>query len=125
MSSSFSRRIDPVALSFPACAKLACPRFGYFFTDQELAEGISAEEAHRIGLIDEVVPSPAELDAALERWFKLLAPGSPAAITRVKRALLHKGEIEEFGKCFSCSDAKEGTTAFLEKRQPSWAEWRA
>ena len=42
-------------------------------------EAISAEEAHRIGLVDELVPSAEELDAALQRWFKLLAPGSPTA----------------------------------------------
>lgn len=86
-------------------------------------EAITAEQAHQIGLIDEVVPSAKDLDAALQRWFKTLAPGSPAAITRVKRALLQKDEIEEFGKCFSCSDAKEGIAAFHEKRQPSWASW--
>jgi enoyl-CoA hydratase len=84
---------------------------------------IPAEEALRIGLVDEVVPTAEELDAALQRWFKLLAPGSPAAITRVKRALLQRDEIEEFGKCFSASDAREGTTAFLEKRKPGWATW--
>lgn len=86
-------------------------------------ESISAEEAHRIGLVDELVASAEELDAALVRWFKLLAPGSPAAITRVKRALQNRDEIGEFAKCFSCSDAKEGTTAFLEKRVPGWANW--
>jgi len=84
-------------------------------------EAISADEALRIGLVDEVVPSAEELDAALARWFKLLAPGSPAAITRVKRALLQHDEIQEFGKCFCCSDAKEGMTAFHEKRKPGWA----
>lgn len=86
-------------------------------------EGISADEALRIGLVDEVVPKAEELDAALTRWFKRLAPGSPAAITRVKRSLLLKDEIEEFGKCFSCSDAKEGMAAFHEKRKASWANW--
>jgi enoyl-CoA hydratase len=84
---------------------------------------ITAEEALRLGLVDEVVPTAEELDAALQRWFKLLAPGSPAAITRVKRALLQRDEIEEFGKCFSASDAREGTTAFIEKRKPGWATW--
>ncbi len=84
-------------------------------------EGISAEEALRIGLVDEVVPKAEELDAALQRWFQRLAPGSPAAVARVKRALLLKDEIEEFGKCFSCSDAREGMAAFHEKRKPSWA----
>ena len=86
-------------------------------------EAITAEEACRIGLVDEVVPSTEELNAALQRWFKLLATGSPAAITRVKRALLKRDEIEEFGKCFSCSDAKEGMAAFHEKRKAGWMQW--
>jgi enoyl-CoA hydratase len=86
-------------------------------------EGVSAYEAFRIGLVDEVVPIPAEMDNALHRWFKLLAAASPAAITRVKRALSRQDEIEEFSTCFSCSDAKEGMAAFLEKRPPAWSTW--
>lgn len=86
-------------------------------------ETIAAEEALRIGLVDEVVESAEVLDEALHRWFKRLAPGSPEAIKRVKRALHTHDEISEFGKCFSCSDAKEGTTAFIDKREPSWARW--
>ncbi len=86
-------------------------------------ESIDAEEAYRIGLVDELVESAEVLDEALDRWFKLLAPGSPAAITRVKRALANRDEISEFGKCFSCSDAKEGIAAFHEKRAASWTTW--
>jgi enoyl-CoA hydratase len=86
-------------------------------------DAIPAEEALRIGLVDEMVPTAEDLDTALVRWFKMLAPGSPAAVTRVKRALLQWDEIEEFGKCFSCSDAKEGMMAFVEKRKPGWATW--
>ena len=83
-------------------------------------EAISADEALKIGLVDEVVPSPQELDTALQRWFKLLQPGSPHAITRAKRAFFQRDEIEEFGKCFSCADAKEGMSAFIEKRAAPW-----
>ncbi len=86
-------------------------------------DSISAEEALRIGLVDEVVPTPEEMDETIKRWLKMLTPGSPAAIKRVKHALLNRDEIGEFGQCFSCSDAKEGTAAFIEKRQPSWANW--
>jgi enoyl-CoA hydratase len=84
-------------------------------------EQISAEEAHRIGLVDEVVPSAEEMDAALLRWYRLLGAASPMAIARCKQALQNHDEITEFAKCFSCSDAREGTTAFIEKRKPSWA----
>jgi len=84
---------------------------------------VSAEQALRIGLVDEIVDTADDLDAALQEWFKTLAPGSPPAVMRVKRALLSKDEIREFGSCFSHSDAKEGTTAFIEKRPPEWAKW--
>jgi enoyl-CoA hydratase len=85
-------------------------------------QAITADEALKIALVDEVVATAEELDPALQRWFKLLEPASPHAITRAKRALLQKDEIEEFGKCFSCSDAKEGITAFLEKRKAPWVK---
>ncbi len=86
---------------------------------------IPAEEAYRIGLVDEVVATHDELDAAIDRWFAELASGSPAAIARIKRALVHQTEIEQFASSFSCSDAKEGMSAFLEKRKPAWHEWRS
>jgi enoyl-CoA hydratase len=81
---------------------------------------IAAEEALRVRLVDEVVPTADDLDAALQRWFKAMEPGSPGAIARAKRALLQRDEIQEFSKSFSCSDAKEGITAFLEKRKAPW-----
>ncbi|MBI5865227.1 MAG: enoyl-CoA hydratase/isomerase family protein [Planctomycetes bacterium] len=83
-------------------------------------EGVTAEEALRIGLVDEVVPAPADLDAALARWVERLRAGSPAAIRRIKHALAHNDEVKQFAMCFSCSDAREGMAAFLEKRPPSW-----
>lgn len=85
-------------------------------------EAVSAEQAQQIGLVDEIVPTAADLDAALSRWFALLKPGAPHAIIRIKRAILNDDEQRQFGLCFSCSDAREGMQAFLEKRAPSWAE---
>ncbi len=86
-------------------------------------DSISAEEAQQIGLVDAVVPSVDKLDDAIVDWCKKLAPGSPAAITRIKRALLNEDEIGEFAKCFSCDDAREGMSAFREKRAAEWSSW--
>lgn len=83
-------------------------------------EQIAADEALRIGLVDEVVATPEDIDAALQRWFDRLAPGSPAAIRRIKHAMSHGDEINQFALSFSCTDAKEGMRAFLEKRAPIW-----
>lgn len=83
-------------------------------------EQISADEALKIGLIDEVVPTPEDLDPAIKRWRDKLSAGSPAAIRRIKHAMQNGDEINQFALCFSCSDAKEGMSAFLEKRAPGW-----
>lgn len=83
-------------------------------------ESFTADQALQIGLVDEVVASPEELDGAIGRWFATISRGAPKAITRIKRALLHHDEVREFACCFSCSDANEGMGAFLEKRPPSW-----
>ncbi len=83
-------------------------------------EQITAEFAKSIGLVDEVVPTPAELEAALERWFTLLAPGSPAAIKHLKAALLTHDEAGQFAKCFVCEEARHGIGAFLEKKPAPW-----
>lgn len=87
-------------------------------------EAISAEEAARIGLVDQVVDSAEELEAATKGLFERLAPGSPAAIKKIKHALRLDDEIAQFGMCFSCADAREGMDAFLNKRTPQWTSWR-
>lgn len=83
-------------------------------------EQISADEALQLGLVDEVVPSADALGPALACWFERMKAGSPAAIRRIKHAVLHHDETKQFAFCFSCSDAKEGMAAFLEKRPASW-----
>jgi enoyl-CoA hydratase len=83
-------------------------------------EPITAEEAEKIGLVDEVVPTEAHLDAALQRWFRKFTKCAPHAITRIKRAVLNDDESHQFGLCLSSRDAREGMQAYLEKRQPIW-----
>lgn len=86
-------------------------------------EALAADAALAIGLVDEVVPGPEGLDAALQRWCERLAPASPAAIRRIKHALLHGDEVHQFMVSFSCSDAREGIRAFLDKRPAAWTTW--
>lgn len=83
-------------------------------------EPVTAEEALKLGLVDEVFADAATLDAGLKAWMTKMMPGSPAAIRRIKHALSKHDEIRQFGLCFSCEDAKEGMASFLEKRSPSW-----
>lgn len=89
---------------------------------------IKAEEAMAWGLVNHVVEPEELLRKAEEIAYKILA-NSPVAISAAIRAInanftdgvngFHV-EIEEFGKCFGTADFKEGTTAFLEKRKPSF-----
>lgn len=89
---------------------------------------ISAEEAFRIGLVNHVVPQAELLDFTKSITAKIIR-NSPFAIGRAIKAVNanfkdgingYETEIRNFGKCFETEDFKEGTTAFLEKRKPSF-----
>jgi enoyl-CoA hydratase/carnithine racemase len=91
-----------------------------------VGEPIDAYEALRLGLANRVVPDHEVFDSALS-WAKKLAGQPPLAIREIKRvsaaADLDEGiEAEKvaFGTVFSSEDAKEGVSAFLQKRQPSF-----
>jgi enoyl-CoA hydratase len=81
---------------------------------------VDADEALRIGLVD-AIADPV-LDHSLEVARKL-ASKSPGAL-RVAKRLLNlapdalEREAEEFGELFATEDAKEGLSAFAEKRAP-------
>lgn len=90
---------------------------------------LSGVEAHRIGLINRVVPADRVLDEALE-LAQLLASRSPVALGAVKRAVNQGSEmtldqgmdyaVQEFALLFASDDQKEGMNAFLEKRLPKF-----
>src|ERR1700733_12974921 len=88
-------------------------------------EMITAQEAYRIGLVNEVVPAPG-LIARAEAILKKIAPNPPIAVKFALEAT-NKGvetsqaeglllEASYFGLCAGTEDKKEGTSAFLEKR---------
>jgi len=86
---------------------------------------VDAEEALARGLVNGV--QDPVLEHALEVG-RLLAAKSPLALAAAKRALNHAlqgdhvenlaREADEFGGLFDSEDAKEGLTAFAEKREP-------
>jgi len=92
-------------------------------------EMISAQEAFRIGLVNEVVPA-AELTTRAEAILKRIFSNAPVAIKYSLEAV-NKGtetsqaeglslEASLFGLCAGTEDKKEGTSAFLEKRKPQF-----
>ena len=92
-------------------------------------ETISAAEAYRIGLVNEIVPA-ADLIARAEAILKKIAANAPIAI-KFALEVTNKGletsqseglllEASYFGLCAATEDKKEGTSAFLEKRAPQF-----
>lgn len=89
---------------------------------------ITAEEAERIGLVNQVTEDSGEaVMAAAEEMARQIMKKGPIAITMAKMAInvgldtdIHTGLLfERIAQtvAFSTSDRKEGTAAFLEKRQ--------
>ena len=92
-------------------------------------EMISAQEAHRIGLIEEVYPPDQLMPKAMEMAEAICSKG-PLAIQMVKECvnrgldvILTAGcdlEKANFGSICGTGDKNEGMEAFLEKRKPSF-----
>jgi enoyl-CoA hydratase len=90
---------------------------------------ITAQEAYRIGLVNEVVP-PAELIPRGEAIAKKIIANAPLAVQYAMEAVNHgmdmtlkEGlylEATLFGVLCASEDKNEGTTAFLEKRQANF-----
>ena len=88
-------------------------------------EPVTASEAHRMGLVNQVVPA-AELLVAAEKLAHKIIANAPLAIKLAMEAVNHgmemptaEGQFLEatlFGLCCTTTDRKEGTRAFLEKR---------
>lgn len=89
---------------------------------------IDATAALQYGLVNYVVPQQ-ELLPKTKSILEVINTKAPVAISRgiaAANAVFdanqngYEAEIEGFGTCFSTDDMKEGTTAFLEKRKPSF-----
>jgi enoyl-CoA hydratase len=92
-------------------------------------EVINAQEAYRIGLVNEVVPA-ADLMPRAEAILKQFFANAPLAV-RFSLEAVNKGletsqaqglslEASLFALCAGTEDKKEGTQAFLQKRAPQF-----
>ena len=98
---------------------------GYMLTGRHM----TAAEAHRWGVVNEVVPA-AQLMPTAERWANEIAECSPLSVRTTKRvtmenlhrsvaeAMQHAASVER--ELFRSEDAKEGPMAFAQKRKPNW-----
>jgi len=88
---------------------------------------VEAEEAYRIGILDELVPSD-RLEEETMALARRLAQGPPIA-SRFNKTMIYRGLDTDLEKslnfsgvcqrvCFGTEDFKEGLKAFAEKRQP-------
>ncbi len=94
------------------------------------ADMIDAQQALQMGLVnyittqDQLIPKCEELIGKI----KIQSPKAIAGVIRCVDAYFTDGvdgfqtEINEFGKCFTSDDFKEGTSAFLEKRKTNFSK---
>lgn len=89
---------------------------------------IDANTALQFGLVNHIVPSEELIPKAIS-ILELINSKAPLAIAKcieTANAVYDENldgfklEVEAFGECFGTEDMKEGATAFLEKRKPSF-----
>lgn len=88
---------------------------------------MTAQEAWRIGLINEVVPASEVVSRALE-YAEIIAANAPLAVSACKEAVIRSSgvaledayriEAEVSARVMQTDDAREGPRAFMEKRPP-------
>ncbi len=99
----------------------------YFLT----AERFSAQEAHRIGFVHELVSGAEALDAKVHELAQALVSASPTAVRACKRLVQDVAEreidagliaatVQGIADIRASEEGREGVASFLQKRKPSW-----
>jgi enoyl-CoA hydratase/carnithine racemase len=95
-----------------------------------LGERVSAREGKELGFVNRVVPDEEDFGAAVIEWAERVASKSPVLMRFGKDAMRRQDGMlydealdylqAQLSLAFATVDAREGLTAFLEKREPSW-----
>ena len=90
---------------------------------------ITAAEAYRLGIVNEVVPLK-DLPAAADRWANEILECSPISVRATKQVALESQGMplpdamsksySLVGQLFGSEDMMEGVVAFAQKRKPQW-----
>ena len=83
-------------------------------------ELIAAEDAHQIGLVDELVESAEKMGGGVDDFLAKFDKAGPQAIGLLKRAMDQGDEQDNFAECFEHDECREGMAAFVEKRPARW-----
>jgi methylglutaconyl-CoA hydratase len=97
------------------------------------AERFSAAEAYRIGLLHEMVADEESLDEALGEIIDALLKNGPRAIAECKQLIaavawkplsdeVVEDTAQRITRLRASEEGREGMSAFLEKRKPSWIQ---
>ena len=91
---------------------------------------MDAAEAGRIGLVHQVAPDAAALDALVAATMADVMQGAPGALAETKAMLAALGGAvpegyaeagaQAFARCTTSGEADEGIAAFRERRAPAW-----
>lgn len=119
--------VAPAVISVPCLAKMhRADAYELLLT----GERVSAERVRAAGLVHQVA-APDELDAAVRAYVDALLLGGPEALANTKALLRRvptmprddafRWTAQLSAALFSSEEAREGMTAFLTKRAPSWA----
>lgn len=116
----------------PSVISVVCLAVMHRRDAQELlltGERVDADRVLRAGLLTQVVPADA-LDAAVTALTEQIRAGGPEAVANTKELLRRVPTMdrsdalawtaEKSAALFSSEEAREGMTAFLQKRPPSW-----
>lgn len=124
----------PIARTLGNCLSMAnYARFSALIGPARLKEMIftarlmEADEALKVGLVSEILPTPEELETRVMELAAQIAGLAPRTLTATKFALkrlrLAAGEVpgdDLVTLCFGSQDFQEGVQAFLGKRAPNW-----